>query len=137
MIPIPLVCLMYSTLNPAEYVEIARVVQVEAYRHSKDEYGVAASVLNRVASPEFPDTVCAVVYSQGQYEGVNTNYSLKAEPDLVLKLQSPEGQLKIVEALEALDGRTDFKGQSMLHNRIVDEDPMFHPEGNFYHYNWQ
>ena len=124
-------------MPPHSYTCLAEVVQVEARRFTDDEYGVAASVLNRVASPEFPDTVCAVVYSQGQYEGVSTNYSLKADPDLVLKLKSPEGQLKIVEALEVLDGRTDFKGQSQLYNRIVDEDPMFHPEGNFYHYNWQ
>ena len=128
---------MEQSLPPHSYTCLAEAVQTEALRNTDDEYGVAASVLNRVASPEFPDTVCAVVYSQGQYEGVSNNYSLKAEPDLVLKLKSPEGQLKIVEALEVLDGRTDFKGQSMLHNRIVDEDPMFHPEGNFYHYNWQ
>ena len=124
-------------LPPHSYTCLAEVVQVEAARNTDDEYGVAASVLNRVASPEYPDTVCAVVYSQGQYEGVSTNYSLRAEDALVLKLQSPEGQLKIVEALEVLDGRTDFKGQSQLHNRIVDEDPMFHPKGNFYHYSWQ
>ncbi len=124
-------------LPPHSYTCLAEVVQVEAARNTDDEYGVAASVLNRVASPEYPDTVCAVVYSKGQYEGVSTNYSLKAEDALVLKLQSPEGQLKIVEALEVLDGRTDFKGQSQLHNRVASEDPMFHPKGNFYHYNWQ
>ena len=124
-------------LPPHSYTCLAEVVQVEAARNTDDEYGVAASVLNRVASPEYPDTVCAVVYSQGQYEGVSTNYSLRAEDALVLKLQSPEGQLKIVEALEVLDGRTDFKGQSQLYNRVASEDPMFHPEGNFYHYHWQ
>ena len=128
---------MIPDMPPHSYTCLAEAVQTEALRNTDDEYGVVASILNRVASPEFPDTVCAVVYSQGQYEGVSNNYSLKAEPDLVLKLKSPEGQLKIVEALEVLDGRTDFKGQSQLHNRIVDEDPMFHPEGNFYHYNWQ
>ena len=124
-------------LPPHSYTCLAEVVQVEARRFTDDEYGVAASVLNRVASPEFPDTVCAVVDSKGQYEGVSQNYTLRADHDLVLKLKSPEGQLKIVEALEVLDGRTDFKGQSQLHNRIVDEDPMFHPKGNFYHYSWQ
>ena len=77
------------------------------------------------------------VAREGVLEALFANQFSDDKPDLVLKLQSPEGQLKIVEALEVLDGRTDFKGQSMLHNRIVDEDPMFHPEGNFYHYNWQ
>ena len=124
-------------MPPHSYTCLAEVVQTEAKRDTDDEYGVVASVLNRVASPDFADTVCAVVYSQGQYEGVSNNPTLKADPDLVLKLQSPEGQLKIIEALEVLDGRTDFKGQSQLYNRVASEDPMFHPEGNFYHYHWQ
>ena len=124
-------------LPPHSYTCLAEVIQVQARRNTDDEYGVAASVLNRVASPHFANTVCAVVYSQGQYEGVSKNYSLKADDALVLKLKSPEGQLKIVEALEVLDGRTDFKGQSQLRYRVASEDPMFHPEGNFYHYHWQ
>ena len=128
---------MIPDMPPHSYTCLAEVVQTEAKRDTDDEYGVVASVLNRVASPDFADTVCAVVYSQGQYEGVSNNPTLKADPDLVLKLQSPEGQLKIIEALEVLDGRTDFKGQSQLYNRVASEDPMFHPEGNFYHYHWQ
>ena len=124
-------------MPPHSYTCLAEVVQTEALRNTDDEYGVAASVLNRVSSSDFPDTVCAVVYSKGQYEGVMNNPKLKADPDLVLKLQSPEGQLKIVEALKVLDGRTDFKGPSQLHNRVASEDPMFVPFGNFYHYHWQ
>ena len=128
---------MIPDMPPHSYTCLAEVVQVEARRFTDDEYGVAASVLNRVASPDFPNTVCAVVYSKGQYEGVSQNYTLRADPDLLLKLQSPEGQLKIVEAMKVLDGRTDFKGPSQLHNRVASEDPMFHPKGNFYHYHWQ
>ena len=128
---------MIPDMPPHSYTCLAEVVQVEARRFTDDEYGVAASVLNRVASPDFPNTVCAVVYSKGQYEGVSQNYTLRADPDLLLKLQSPEGQLKIVEAMKVLDGRTDFKGPSQLHNRVASEDPMFHPQGNFYHYHWQ
>ena len=128
---------MIPDMPPHSYTCLAEVVQVEARRFTDDEYGVAASVLNRVASPDFPNTVCAVVYSKGQYEGVSQNYTLRADPDLLLKLTSPEGQLKIVEAMKVLDGRTDFKGPSQLHNRVPSEDPMFHPQGNFYHYHWQ
>ena len=128
---------MIPDMPPHSYTCLAEVVQVEARRFTDDEYGVAASVLNRVASPDFPNTVCAVVYSKGQYEGVSQNYTLRADPDLLLKLQSPEGQLKIVEAMKVLDGRTDFKGPSQLHNRVASEDPMFSPFGNFYHYHWQ
>ena len=128
---------MIPDMPPHSYTCLAEVVQVEARRFTDDEYGVAASVLNRVASPDFPNTVCAVVYSKGQYEGVSQNYTLRADPDLLLKLKSPEGKLKIIEAMEVLDGRTDFKGPSQLHNRVASEDPMFHPQGNFYHYHWQ
>ena len=128
---------MIPDMPPHSYTCLAEAVQTEALRNTDDEYGVAASILNRVASPDFADTVCAVVYSKGQYEGVHNNPTLKADPDLVLKLQSPEGQLKIVEAMEVLDGRTDFKGPSQLHNRVASEDPMFAPFGNFYHYHWQ
>ena len=128
---------MIPDMPPHSYTCLAEAVQTEALRNTDDEYGVAASILNRVASPDFPDTVCAVVYSKGQYEGVYKNPTLTADPELVLKLQSPEGQLKIVEAMEVLDGRTDFKGPSQLHNRVASEDPMFVPFGNFYHYHWQ
>ena len=128
---------MIPDMPPHSYTCLAEAVQTEAARYTDDEYGVAASILNRVSSPHFPNTVCAVVYSKGQYEGVSKNPTLKADPYLVLKFQSPEGQLKIVEAMEVLDGRTDFKGQSQLRNRVASEDPMFHPKGNFYHYHWQ
>ena len=128
---------MIPDMPPHSYTCLAEAVQTEAARYTDDEYGVVASILNRVSSPHFPNTVCAVVYSKGQYEGVSKNPTLKADPYLVLKFQSPEGQLKIVEAMEVLDGRTDFKGQSQLRNRVASEDPMFHPKGNFYHYHWQ
>ena len=128
---------MIPDMPPHSYTCLAEAVQTEALRNTDHEYGVAASILNRVASSDFPDTVCAVVYSKGQYEGVINNPTLKADPELVVKLQSPEGQLKIIEAMKVLDGRTDFKGPSQLHNRVPSEDPMFAPFGNFYHYHWQ
>ena len=128
---------MIPDMPPHSYTCLAEAVQTEAARYTDDEYGVVASILNRVSSPKFPNTVCGVVYSPGQYQGIERNPNIKADPYLVLKFQSPEGQLKIVEALEVLDGRTDFKGQSQLRNRVASEDPMFHPKGNFYHYHWQ
>lgn len=35
---------------------------------------VGEVVLNRVASPEFPDTVIEVIHQRGQYSGANTKY---------------------------------------------------------------
>ena len=44
-------------LTPADYSHLARAVQVEAVPNTMDEYCVAASILNRVASPYYPSTV--------------------------------------------------------------------------------
>ena len=54
---------MIPDMPPHSYTCLAEAVQTEAARYTDDEYGVVASILNRVASPDFPDTVCAVVYS--------------------------------------------------------------------------
>ena len=43
----------------------------------------------------------------------------------------------MVEALNRLEGRTDFKGQTQLHNRVASEDPMFDTAGNFAHFWYQ
>ena len=56
------------TLTPLDYQNLAKVVQVEAAQNTADEFCVAASVLNRVASDRFPNTVSEVVYAPGQYE---------------------------------------------------------------------
>ena len=53
---------------------------------------VGEVVLNRVASPEFPDTVKEVIMQEGQYEGVNTDEFLyylnptEASVDAALRL---------------------------------------------------
>ena len=56
-------------LTPLDYDHLARAVQVEAARGTMDEFCVAVSILNRVRSPKYPNTVANVVYSPGQYEG--------------------------------------------------------------------
>ena len=61
------------TLTPIDYYHLAKVVQVEAAKNTADEYCVAASVLNRVISDKFPDTVSEVVHAPGQYEGIYTH----------------------------------------------------------------
>ena len=58
-------------LTPADYSNLARAVQVEAVPNTMDEYCVAASILNRVASPYYPSTVENVIYAPGQYEGLH------------------------------------------------------------------
>jgi len=125
-------------LTEEDYVQMAKTIAGEA-GPGDDRYLVGAAVLNRVASSKFPNSVKSVVTAgQGtahpQFEGYLANANVDAE---VKKLMSPEGQAKLVEALGRLDGRTNFKGQTQLQNRVAGEDPMFDTKGNFSHHYWQ
>ena len=128
---------LLASLSILDYQNLARLIQVEAYPNSADEYCVAASVLNRVLSDKFPNTVSGVIFSPGQYQGLDFKSYIVPNPSLVNKLSSPTGKNNIAYWSGVLDGRTDFKGQSMLPYRVSSEDPMCHPKGNFYHYYWQ
>ena len=121
-------------LSSVDYAYLARTVQVEAATKTMDEYCVAVSILNRVRSPLYPNTVKDVVLSSGQYEGLRHNYFNSPKPSVIVRLQDNDRMLR---AYEIIGDRTDFKGQSMLRYRVSSEDPMCHPRGNFYHYHWQ
>ena len=122
-------------LTPADYSNLARAVQVEAVPNTMDEYCVATSILNRVASPYYPNTVEEVIYAPGQYEGLQyQDYIPTPKKTLVLRLKDKE---KMMEAQNIIGDRTDFKGQSMLPYRVASEDPMCDPKGNFFHHHWQ
>ena len=128
---------LLAALTFVDYKNLAMVVQVEAHPNSADEYCVAASVLNRVLSDKFPDTISEVVFAPGQYQGFDFKSYIVPDPRLINKLSSPAGNKSIAHWSRVLNGRTDFKGQSMLGYRVPSEDPMCHPKGNFYHYHWQ
>ena len=98
-----------------------------------DEYCVAVSVLNRVRSPKYPNSVADVVYSPGQYEGF-TKWRPVAKQSVVDRLKDNNAMLR---AYDIIGDRTDFKGQSMLQYRVASEDPMCDTKGNFFHYYWQ
>ena len=127
-------------LSKEDFEEITRTVQGEA-GPGDDQYLVAAAILNRVASRKFPNSVKAVVQAGQndggpvQFEGYHMGASLNQ--DILKRLQSPEGQARIVAALERLQGRTDFKGQTQLKNYVPGEDVMVDTKGNFAHYWWQ
>ena len=123
-------------LSAVDYDHLARTVQVEAAKGTMDEYCVAVSVLNRVKSPHFPNTVADVVYAPGQYQGFDFHRPV-ANSDLVNRLRSSEGRNNLLKAYSIIGDRTDFKGQSQLRYRVASEDPMCHTKGNFYHYFWQ
>ena len=122
-------------IGSQDFRDLAYIVSGEAARNTNDEYGVAAAVLNRVASPVWPNNVRSVGFQAGQFEAVYTGKA-KDDPMLAEKLSSPEGQAKIASAMRLLNGRTDFKGQSMLSNK-GSSDIMFDPRGNFFHYTTQ
>ena len=123
-------------LSAMDYDHLARTIQVEAAKGTMDEYCVAVSVLNRVRSPYFPNTVANVVYAPGQYQGFDFHRPV-ANPALVNRLKSSEGRKNLLKAYSIIGDRTDFKGQSQLRHRVASEDPMCHNKGNFYHYHWQ
>jgi hypothetical protein len=62
-------------LSAVDYDHLARAVSVEAAKNTFDEYCVAVSILNRVNSQYFPNTVADVVYSPGQYQGFHKECS--------------------------------------------------------------
>lgn len=124
-------------LTHNDYVNLAKVIRVEAARNTLDEYCVAASILNRVRSNQFPNTVEKVIYSPGQYEGITFRRNVRPDMNLVRELKSEQGQSYLRKALRIIGNRTDFKGQRMLGYRVPSEDPMCHSKGNFYHYHWQ
>ena len=120
-------------MTPADYDHLARAVQVEAAPNTMDEYCVAVSILNRVKSPKFPNSVANVVYAPGQYEGFFYRRPA-AKSHVIDKLKNTD---KLLEAYSIIGDRTDFKGQAMLPYRVSSQDPMCHHRGNFYHYHWQ
>ena len=123
-------------LTALDYDHLARVIQVEAAVNTFDEYCVAASVLNRVKSPLYPNTVADVVYAPGQYQGFDYKRPV-ANMNLVNELKSEKGKENLLKAYSIIGDRSSFKGQSMLRYRVASEDPMCHNRGNFYHYHWQ
>ena len=120
-------------LTPMDYDHLARTIQVEAAAGTMDEYCVAVSVLNRVKSSKYPNTVANVVYAPGQYEGFRY-WRPVAKQSVINRLKNTD---KLLEAYSIIGDRTDFKGQSQLRHRVASEDPMCDNRGNFYHYYWQ
>ena len=120
-------------LSAIDYDHLARAVQVEAAPNTRDEFCVAVSILNRVRSPYFPNTVADVVYAPGQYEGFRY-WNPVAKKSVIARLKDTD---KMLKAYSIIGDRTDFKGQSQLRFRVASEDPMCDNKGNFYHHYWQ
>ena len=67
--------LEYPKVRYEELALLSRLIQSEAgsaWLDARWKMAVGEVVLNRVASPEFPDTIREVIYQPGQYTGVLT-----------------------------------------------------------------
>ena len=123
-----------KNMTDQDFSDLAYIVSHEALRNTDDEYAVAASVLNRLTDPRFPDTIMGVGTQRDQYAAVFTGRAYR-DPKLAEKLKANQG--KIIDALKELDGRTDFKAHSSMGQYMGESDLMFAPGGNFYHYSEQ
>lgn len=81
---------------------LARNIYFEARGESlKGQEGVAAVTLNRVASPRYPDNVCAVVH-QGGRRGCAFSWTCDEHPEAITEPKAWETALRV--ARRALDG---------------------------------
>ena len=118
-------------LTVQDYDELAYIASAEA-GPGDDPYLVAGTALNRLASGKYGKSLYDIARAEGQYEAVYTGKAYY-DPARAKEFASPAGQRKLRGILELLNGRTDFKGQAMIHNRH-ESDIMVHPQGNFASY---
>lgn len=119
-------------LSAEDFKYLGLVANAEPEHGTDDVYGVIASVLNRVASPHWPNTVKEVVTQDGQYQPVYEGIA-KFDPEYADHFASIEGQQKIRAAMNRLKGRDSFKGTTQYGN-MGPGDIKFSNAGNFYHY---
>lgn len=120
-------------LTDNDYKELAFIVSAESRRGTDDEYAVAAVVLNRLASPSWPNSIRSIGKQPGQFDAVEKGKAYYDE-NLAAKLKA--NQPKIIQALTTLNGRDSFKGQSEIDYK-GSSDIMFNEKGNFFHYRQQ
>ena len=119
-----------NSLTDQQFSDLAYAVSGEAQPNSDDEYGVAANILTRFADPGHPNTIMGVFTAPGQYAAYEDG-GARRDPQLAAKLKANKN--KIAEAIQRLNGRTDFKGTSQYGN-MGPGDIKFSDRGNFYHY---
>ena len=101
-----------TTYVSADHRLLSKLVYAEARGESyKGQVAVAAVVLNRVASPSFPNTVSGVIYQSGAFSSVN-NGSINNTPSASC----------IRAALDALNGWDPTGGCVYFYNAKTAED---------------
>jgi len=132
-----------DTLSPEDKKYISFGVSAEAKRGTSDELAVAGVILNRMKNSG--KSAKQIIYAPHQFAAV-TGHNPQAHHDPVLqeRLFGKKGLPELEDTINLLDGRTQFRGQTLLHNRrrsgnpdlnkdgVPDLDLMVHPKGNFY-----
>lgn len=72
---------------------------------------VGEVVLNRVASPEYPDTIEEVIYQEGQYEGI---YTEKFESALAPSRACVKAALRLLQGERMLAPQVVFQGDTRM-----------------------
>jgi hypothetical protein len=126
------------TYQPADYMDMAKIIVGEANLSNDDIFLVAGTLINRHTQGYSGATSIRDVGNQpGQYEAHKYGIQYMTVNDkhrqVAALLSSPEGQRKLIRALHILKGRTDFKGTSQYRNRSA-SDIQFGDKGNFAHY---
>ena len=134
-----------DSLSPEDKKWVAFGVSGEAYPNSPDEPAVAAVILNRMK--QTGKSAYDVIHAPGQFAavtGIGHAPTAKHVPGLQEKLFGTKGLANLESTMQLLNGRTQFRGQTLLHNRgrsgnpdldgdgRPDLDLMVHPKGNFY-----
>lgn len=126
-----------NSLTDQDYEDLAYAVSGEAERDTDDEFGVAANILTRVVDPNYPNTIMGVFTAGSASKPQYAAYwdgGAHRDPQLAKRLKANKN--KIAEAIQILNGRTDFKGTSQYGN-MGPGDIKFSSRGNFYHYSSQ
>ena len=126
-----------NSLTDQDFTDLAYVISSEAALGTDDEFGVGANVLTRLLRGGYGNNIKEIINAAGQYEGVlsgaSANKKQSVKDAIKADLNSEAGKAKLIEFIQKLNGRANFKGQMLLGNRVAAEDPMFDPKGNFYH----
>jgi len=106
-------------VSPEEFDLLARIITAEAASESyKTQVAVGACVLNRVDSPQFPDTIRDVIYQRNQFQPVSNG-----------AINKPASESAKKAARDALNGIDPSEGalfffESWVPNRQLQSRPV-------------
>lgn len=115
----------YISVDFEELRLLSKIIYAEAgssWLSDEWKMSVGEVVLNRVSSPEFPDTVAEVIYQPGQYYGSGSRYFAKLLPDercAKLALRLLEGERVLCDASVVF--QANFKQGSGVHTALWDK----------------